>query len=89
MERNIAGRFSKTTTSNKMKLAKNDVRFKVEGKQIEFSIVHNLLQDDFRIAFDSWAMRTKKYTAESLCNYIKSKGNVAMTYQEYKQKKDK
>jgi len=88
MERNIAGHFSKTTTSNKMKLAKNDVRFKVGGKQIEFSIVHNLSQDDFSIVFDSWAMRANKYTAESLCNYIKSKGDVAMTYQEYKENKN-
>lgn len=72
-----------------MKLIKADVQFNVDDKPVKFSVIHNLPKDfglSFNDALDNWLARTKKFTAKSLCNYIRSKntGFVAMTETEYK-----
>jgi hypothetical protein len=71
-----------------MQLTKSDVKFKVNGKPVSFSIIHNLSETfglSFNNALDSWLVRTKKHTAKSLVKYINSKqtGCVVMTEKQY------
>lgn len=71
-----------------MKLIKADVEFKVKGKPIKFSVIHNLPNDfglSFNNALDNWLERTNTFTAHSLCKYILSKqtGFVAITENQY------
>ena len=59
-----------------MKLQKHTMQFRLNGKLTQFTIEHNLPNThgmDIDNAIENWANRTKEYTAESLCNYIKSK----------------
>ena len=53
------------------KLNSFTINFKVNTKEISFTIYTDL--DNIEIAVQSWVYRTKTFTAESLCNYIKSK----------------
>jgi len=68
----------------KIELYEAEIEYKVKGKKVAFAIVHNI-PNDINLAFESWAYRTKEHTAESLCEYIKSKDlqNVALTKSEY------
>ena len=78
-----------------MKLIKADVKFNIQknykkftkNTPVKFSIIHNLPDFglDFNAAFENWNVRTKKFTDESLCEYIKSKDPqiIAMTMGEY------
>jgi hypothetical protein len=71
-----------------MKLIKADVEFKVDNKPVKFCIIHNMPEVfglSFEYALDNWLARTNKFTAKSLCNYIKSKntGHIVMTEEEY------
>lgn len=53
-----------------------DIEFKVDGRPVEFSILHNcpaMRGLDIQSAFDNWVYRTAEFTAESLCRYIRSK----------------
>jgi len=67
-----------------MKLIKAEVEFKVNGKPIKFTVIHNLpnLED----ALDNWVNRTKKYTVKSFCNYVMDKhcNFVMMTEKQFK-----
>lgn len=75
-----------------MQFYKADVKFKVKGKPVQFSVIHNL-PDVFGLSFDNaldnWIVRTKEYTAESLCQYIMSKqtDHVAMTEEQFERLK--
>ena len=71
-----------------MKFIKTDIEFKVDGKQIKFSVIHNLPEIQglsIKDAIYSWTARTKKFTANSFINYINSKNteHVAMTEKQY------
>lgn len=71
-----------------MEITKTDVKFKVNGKPVSFSVIHNLPETfglSFNNALDCWLARTKKYTAKSLVKYINSKHTryVAMTEKQY------
>ena len=71
-----------------MEFIKSDVQFKVDGKQVNFTVIHNLPETfglSFNNALDSWLARTQKFTAKSLVNYINSKdtGYTAMTEKQY------
>lgn len=76
-----------------MKLLKGDIQFTVKqnGKKekIKFSVIHNLPETpglSLMDAVENWLIRTKKYTAKSLCKYVKNKqtGHACMTVEEYK-----
>lgn len=68
-----------------MKLQKADIKLS-NGKK--FSIIHNL-QNSFGLniecALECWLARTEKYTAQSFCDYIKSKDTtfIAIPYDLY------
>ena len=50
-----------------------------ETLNIDFNVYHNLPKTfgaSLQEAVTSWSRRTKVYTAESLCNYIKSKNTM-------------
>jgi hypothetical protein len=72
-----------------MKLVLAEIEFEVDAKPVKFSVYHNL-PDTFGLslqdALENWFIRTDKYTAASLCNYIKNKGieYVCMTETQYK-----
>lgn len=71
-----------------MEFIKSDVKIKVDGKQVNFSVIHNLPKTfglSFDDALDNWLARTQKFTAKSLVNYINSKdtGYIAMTEKQY------
>lgn len=71
-----------------MKLNRADIEFKINGTPIKFSVIHNLSNRfgmSFNDAFENWIVRTKKYTAKSLCKYIMSKDQsfVAMTEKQF------
>lgn len=58
------------------KFLKANIKFKVDGKPIEFSVYHNLPQIrglSIKDAVVNWSARTKKYTDKSLCKYIMKK----------------
>lgn len=62
-----------------------DISFKVDGEPVAFTIYHNTI-DFISDALTSWLYRTEEYTAESLCEYIKSKNipsYVVFTQEEY------
>ncbi len=46
---------------------------------VKIDIVHNDV-DDVNNAFNSWLVRTDRYTSKSLVNYINSKSHMTMTY---------
>ena len=61
-----------------MKLTNTTVKFNLNKKPIEFNIIHNLPEIkglNIKGAIRNWLARTKIFTVESLCEYIKSKGN--------------
>lgn len=71
-----------------MRLQKADIEFKVNGKPVSFSVVHNLPSVfglNISGAVDNWLVRTKEYTADSLCKYVMSKDPsfVCMTMRQY------
>ena len=60
----------------KSKLQKAEVSFFLEDEEVSFSIWHNLPQSqgmNIEAAVQNWLVRTKQYTAKSLCRYINSK----------------
>ncbi|HEX8331897.1 MAG TPA: hypothetical protein VF622_04700 [Segetibacter sp.] len=72
-----------------MTLTESTVKFFVDKKPYEFKVIHNLIDMQgisFNDALDSWLFRTKRYTAESLCQYIKLKveSAIALTEDQYK-----
>ena len=50
----------------------NEVEFDVDGKHIHFTIISNL-GDNIDACISNWIPRTKKFTAQSLIDYINSK----------------
>lgn len=63
-----------------MNVIETTVHFKVNKKnftqKVEFKIYHNLPEThgmNIYGAIDAWVMRTKDYSAQSLCDYIMSK----------------
>lgn len=52
-----------------------EINFKENGKRRKFKVKHNL--DKMRLSIDSafinWSARTKDYSIESFCEYVKSK----------------
>lgn len=74
---------------NQNKLIKSDIEFNVDGKQVSFSIIHNLPEINglsINDALENWLPRTRSFKAKDFVNYIKSKntGHVAMTEKQYK-----
>ena len=70
------------------KFFKSDVQFNVGKKQVKFSIIHNMPEThglSFNDALNNWLPRTNDYTAQSLIDYINSKGTgvIVMTKEEY------
>jgi len=66
-----------------MELTKSVITFNVNEKKIKFSITHNLPKPfglNIECALNSWLLRTKSFTAKSLCKYILSKdiNNIAV-----------
>lgn len=69
-----------------MDFYKADVSLSLGGRQIEFSVIHNLPERlSFENAFENWMHRTDTFTAKSLVKYInsKNKGYTAMTEKKY------
>ena len=63
------------------KLIESIVKFNVNGKPKEFIIVHNLPKVfglNLQCAVESWVERTNKYTAQSLCDYIRHKDTTVI-----------
>lgn len=72
------------------KLIEAVASFNVDGKSYKFKIIHNLSETfglSFECALENWVYRTKKFTAESLCKYIKKKtpDATAITESQYKE----
>lgn len=72
------------------------IKFKANGKEVEFKIIHNL-PDTFGLsiedALNNWIPRTEKHTADSFVSYIsfKNTGYLAITeeyYESLKQQED-
>ena len=65
------------------KFIKSLVSFKLNKKPIAFTIVHDL-PGVFGMSFDdalaNWLARTSVFTAENLCEYIRSKNTGHMAY---------
>jgi hypothetical protein len=64
------------------------VEFNVGKSHVKFKVIHNLSGTfgmNFDGALNAWLARTKNYTANSLCHYIKSKDEsfIAMTEAQY------
>ncbi len=68
-----------------MNFFKSEVSLNVGGKQVKFSVIHNL-PETFGLSFENWMHRTDTFTAKSLVKYINSKntGYIAMTEKKYK-----
>ncbi len=71
-----------------MNFFKSEVSLNVGGKQVKFSVIHNLPETfglSFENALENWMHRTDTFTAKSLVKYIKSKntGYIAMTEKKY------
>ena len=69
-------------------LIKADIKFKVDGVLVEFSVIHNLPKTfgaSLDCALTNWLARTDKFTAKSLCKYIMSKntGVICMTEKQF------
>ncbi|HJY23451.1 MAG TPA: hypothetical protein VJ279_11220 [Hanamia sp.] len=68
-----------------MKLKKYAIEFTVKNEPVKFTIVHDL-PEQFGLsigdALESWLARTKEYTAESFCDYVKSKNTGAFIMEE-------
>jgi hypothetical protein len=56
-------------------MEKASVRFMVSDQEVKFDVQHNLSEYgmDIENAVMSWAFRTKNYTGEYFCEYVKSK----------------
>lgn len=59
-----------------------------DGNDYVITVAHNLPEIfglSFDDAFENWLVRTKEYTAESLCKYVASKktGYTCITKEEY------
>lgn len=70
------------------KFTKSEIEFEVKGKNIKFTIVHNLpnvFGMSINDAFENWVYRTNDYSPDSLCEYIHSKDPyfIALTEEEY------
>lgn len=50
-----------------------DIQFNVDGKQVKFSVHHDM-GEVIHSAVDNWLARTKVFTGESFCKYVNSKG---------------
>ncbi len=62
----------------KVEIEQVDISYQVSGTDIKFSIVHKMPKQfglSFKNAFNSWFYRTKKHTAQSLCEYVISKNS--------------
>lgn len=63
------------------------VKFNVDEKPVSFNVITNMTSLGFSIeaAVDNWIPRTKKFTAQSLCDYVCSKdvNVVCITEKEY------
>ena len=46
---------------------------------VKIDIIHNDV-DDVNNAFNSWLVRTDRYTSQSLVDYINSKSHMTLTY---------
>jgi len=71
-----------------LKLFKADIEFKVNDREVKFSVVHNLPKTwglNIENALDNWLFRTKHYTAKNFCKYVMSKDPsfVCMTMEQY------
>lgn len=72
------------TDKPKMALYEAEIEYRVNNKDVKFTIVHNI-PNDINIAFETWVYRTKKHTAECFCEYLLNKdfNNVAMLKSDY------
>lgn len=72
-----------------VKILKFDAEFVVRDTEIQWSVYHNL-RKKFGISIDdalqNWLLRTRKFTAESFCEYVMSKDQsfVCMTEKQWK-----
>lgn len=57
----------------KKSLYKTDVKFCIDGKDIEFSVMSDL-HDYAENAVINWLFRARKFTASSFANYVNKKG---------------
>ena len=58
---------------------------RLNNKRVEFKVYHNLA-DAISSAITNWSVRTRKHTAESLCEYINNKhsGHLCFTEEQWK-----
>lgn len=66
-----------------------EIKFFVDGKKKEFSIIHNIqggVDGTIDAALTNWQARTRSFADKSFCEYIKSKGvHVAYTEKEFQE----
>lgn len=71
-----------------MEFFEADIKFNVDGKPIQFKVIHNCPETaglSMNDAVTNWVHRTDEYTAESLCAYVNSKGaSICFTEEEFK-----
>lgn len=78
----------------KINLVSSTIKFEIDDKPIEFIVYHNIGVfgniNTLEAAIQSWLVRTDKYTAKNLCNYINAKrerglsNDYCFTEKEYK-----
>lgn len=78
-----------TPITDDLKLKEADIEFVVGDRLHKFKVIHNLPEIfglSMENAVNSWVVRTKVYTADSLCKYIMSKSSkyVSMTEKQFK-----
>lgn len=62
-----------------------EVESNVDGKNISFTVVHNMSSDTFNAALDCWLARTYDYTDVSFALYVNTKqcGDIVLTEEEF------
>lgn len=57
------------------KLISTSIKFLMDNEEYEFNVRNNLHEYglNMEVAVESWLVRTKNYTVQSLCDYITSK----------------
>lgn len=61
------------------------IRFNMDGEDIEFSIIHNLPDDltqDMGNALETWVASTDQHDAFSFCAYLMSKSDDFIAFSE-------
>jgi|GEM_PF-7129256 len=63
-----------------------DIQFNMNGQPVSFTIIHDLPDEPGQNIDDclqSWLARTEDHSADSLCDYIRSRGFTAFTEEGY------